>query len=294
MNATDYVIISPVRNEAAHLQKTIDSVVAQTVRPREWILVNDGSTDQTRQIIDAAAGQFSWIRAIHRPDRGFRKSGGGVIEAFYDGYDALAEKSPEFIAKLDGDLSFQPDYFENCFEHFRLDSKIGIGGGLICSAANDSLLQEESKGDPPFHVRGATKIYRCRCWKDITPLAAAPGWDTLDEIKANMLGWKTLTFRELKLLHFRHAGDADGAWRNWMKNGFANYLAGYHPLFMLAKCVKRFFSERSLIAAAGLACGFLKGYCRRLPRIADAQVMAYLRHEQLKRLSFQPSLWRPA
>jgi glycosyltransferase involved in cell wall biosynthesis len=289
MSACRYVIISPVRNEEEYLPKMIDAVGSQTLRPQKWVIVNDGSIDHTRQIIDVAAKQHSWIQPVHRPDRGFRKSGGGVIEAFYDGYKLVADEPLDFIVKLDGDLSFEASYFARCFERFEADRKLGIGGGTICSATNGELAAE-AKNDPPFHVRGATKIYRQECWQEIGGLIKAPGWDTVDEIKANMLGWKTYTFADVKLQHHRHTGTADGTWKDWVKNGLANYITGYHPLFMLIKCGKRSFSEASPKVGAALGWGFLSGYLKRVPRI-EREVIRYVRREQLKRLLLQPSLW---
>src|SRR5580692_13069281 len=114
-----YAIITPIRNEEAHIEATIASVRRQTIQPVEWVIVDDGSTDRTAEIIDRCAVELPWVRVVHRPDRGFRKSGGGVVEAFYDGYNHLACGDWEFLVKLDGDLSFAEDYFERCFEHFR-------------------------------------------------------------------------------------------------------------------------------------------------------------------------------
>src|SRR5271170_928945 len=108
---TRYVIITPVRDEEKYIEVTIESVVRQTTRPVEWMIVDDGSVDLTGEIIDRYAAQYSWIRVVHRANRGFRKSGGGVMEAFYDGFNALQCKDWEFIVKLDGDLSFAAEYF---------------------------------------------------------------------------------------------------------------------------------------------------------------------------------------
>src|SRR4051812_18430293 len=105
-----YAIITPARNEAEHIQLTINSVVAQSVRPQKWVIVNDGSSDDTGKVIDAGARQHSWITAVHRADRGFRAAGGGVVEAFYNGFAQLGSEPFDFIVKLDGDLSFDPNY----------------------------------------------------------------------------------------------------------------------------------------------------------------------------------------
>jgi biofilm PGA synthesis N-glycosyltransferase PgaC len=290
VNLVKYIVISPVRNEAQYLPQTIRCMVVQSVCPTEWILVDDGSTDSTGTIIVAAAGQHPWIKVIHRKDRGFRQAGGGVIDAFYTGCQSISDLDWQFLVKFDGDLSFPADYFEQCLERFGADPKLGIGGGTICNQANGSL-EVESKIDPVFHVRGATKIYRRACWEQIDGLIRAPGWDTVDEVKANMLGWSTRTFPELKLVHHRPAGQAYGRWSNLVKNGRANYVAGYHPLFMFLKCIRRLFEKPYLVEGCGLWLGFAGAYLKRVPRVTDQAVIKYLRRQQMNRLLGKPSLW---
>lgn len=283
-----YVVVTPVRDEREHIEKTIHSMIEQTVRPLEWVIVNDGSTDMTGEIIDQYAKKHSWIRVVHRDNRGFRKAGGGVIDAFYDGYQSLQEKNWDFIVKLDGDLSFASDYFERCFEIFKKNKKLGIGGGTIYNLIKGNPVIEEG---PLFHVRGATKIYRKECWEGIGKLINAPGWDTLDEVKANMLGWKTMSFNGIQVIHHRFTGQADGTWQNWVKNGRANYISGYHPLFMIAKCIKRIFERPYLISAIGLSYGFVSGYWKSIPQIEDADLIKYLRKQQIRKLTLGDSIW---
>jgi len=290
MEAAKYIIITPVRDEEQHLELTINSVNSQTAKPSLWILVNDGSKDKTGEIIDKAAGKHEWIKALHRADRGHRQAGDGVMAAFYDGLEVLGNDRWEFLVKLDGDLTFERDYFERCLGHFQANSRLGIGGGTICNEINGAL-EVESKIDPRFHVRGATKIYRRECWQQIGGLIRAPGWDTIDEVKANMLGWTTRTFPDLKLVHHRPAGQAYGQWSNLLKNGRANYVAGYHPLFMLVKCLRRCFGKPFLVEGFGLWIGFLSGYWKRVPRVADRDLIKYFRRQQLNRLLFRESLW---
>ena len=287
-SALAYAIVTPVRNEERFLQDTVDSVAAQTVRPARWIIVNDGSNDGTGGIAQRAAERYEWISVVHRSDRGKREAGGGVVQAFYDGFRLLDETSWRYLVKLDGDLTFEPNYFERCFDRFAEENSLGIGGGLICSVADG---RPESAGDPDFHVRGATKIYKRDCWQAIGGLAQVTGWDTVDELKANMLGWTTRTFKDIKAIHHRPAGDAYGVWPNWVKNGRANYVAGYHPLFMFLKCLKRLFQKPYGIAGIGLAVGFLGSYFRKAPRIDDVEVIRYFQREQMKRLFLRPSLW---
>ena len=230
------------------------------------------------------------MQAVHRPDRGFRKQGGGVIEAFYDGHCLLAQEPWDFLVKLDGDLSFGKSYFESCLEQFVENSKLGIGGGTVCRWEG-GMLVAEARNDPRFHVRGATKIYRRQCWEQIGGLLKAPGWDAVDELKANMLGWETRTFAEILLLQHKDTGSVDGAWRNWVKNGLANYVSTYHPLFMMAKCLKRAFARPYLLSGAGLAFGFVGGYVRRVPRIEDSALTRYIRAQQIRKLTLRSSIW---
>lgn len=282
-----YTIITPVRNEQKNIEKTIKSVIQQTIIPSEWIIVNDGSTDSTGEIINKYCNEYSWIISVHRKNRGFRKSGQGVIEAFYDGYNKLKVQNWNYLVKLDGDLSFDSNYFENCFKQFDSDNKLGIGGGLIVLEGQDN----KESSDPPFHVRGATKIYKRECWNQIDGIVKMTGWDTIDELMANMYGWNTYTFENLKLVHYRHTGGADGTWKNYVKNGIANYTSRYHPLFMLLKCVKRLSQKPVGIVAAGLFWGFLCGYIYRKPRINDKRFAQYVHRQQLNRLLMKKSIW---
>jgi glycosyltransferase involved in cell wall biosynthesis len=290
MQEPRYIVITPVRNEQEHLPKTIESMRAQTIRPAQWILVNDGSSDDTGRIIENAARALPWVEGVNRSDRGFRQAGGGVIDAFYDGYGRIGARAWDYLVKLDGDLSFEPGFFERCFAYFAAIPRLGIGGGTICQS-EDGKLVTESSVDPSFHVRGATKIYRAACWQEIGGLIHAPGWDTVDEFKANMLGWQTRTFPEIKLTHHRHAGEAYGQWHNWTKNGLANYVAGYHPLFMLAKCFKRAFHKPRLVVATGLWLGYCSGYWKRVPQAPDRDVVRYVRKQQLRRMLLQRSIY---
>jgi glycosyltransferase involved in cell wall biosynthesis len=284
-----YVIISPVRDEEEYITETIQSVMAQTMLPYEWVIVDDGSTDDTGKIIDGYASKIPWIKAVHRDNRGFRKAGGGVIEAFYDGFGALSTRDWQFIIKLDGDLSFQADYFENCFQEFTKDPKLGIGGGEIYHRVDGAL---EIEKNPRFHVRGATKIYRRECWETIEGLFAAPGWDAVDEVKANMLGWNTRSFESLKVIHQRYTGAADGNWRDAVKNGLADYIAGYHPLWMFAKCLTRLGRKPYLVGSFGHFYGFLSGYAKKVPQVDDPALIRYLRQQQLRRLLLRSSIWK--
>jgi len=288
-NPRKYVVITPARDEEEHVSSTIESMSKQTILPAQWVIVDDGSTDNTGKIIDDYASRFPWIKSVHRKDRGFRKSGGGVVDAFNDGYATLTCTDWDFIAKFDGDLTFEPDYFERCFDEFERDPRLGVGGGVICYIENGVKRFEPT---PAFHVRGATKIYRRSCWEGIGGFYAAPGWDTMDEVKANSVGWSSRSFPDLHLVHHRDTGAADGVWRTLVKYGRANYICGYHPLFMLTKCAARLVRKPYLIGSIGLMYGFVSGYLTGVPQVADRAAISYLRQQQMSRLLFRKTIWR--
>ena len=284
-----FLVITPARNEENGIEETIRSMVAQTLRPAEWVIVNDGSNDGTGAILDQYAAKFAWITVVHRPDRGCRKPGGGVIEAFYDGLKAARISDWCFVVKLDADLTLDSDYFERCLKEFELDPQLGVGGGDVYEVKNGRTLIDSTTA---FHVRGATKIYRRECWNALGGLLIAPGWDTLDEVKANMHGWNTRSFSHIPILQRRPTGGQDGAWRDYEKNGRANYICGYHPLFMTAKCISRLWKRPRVISAVALAYGFMGAWVKRTPQVNDTELIAYIRKQQLRRMLGQASIWK--
>lgn len=286
---TKYVVVTPVRDEEEYLPRTIESMVRQAVLPREWIIVNDGSQDQTESIIEQAASQHPWIRGIHREDRGFRKWGAGIIEAFYDGFHALTCQDWEFMCKLDGDLSFDSGYFAGAFEKFKQNPRIGIGGGVLYHYENGKKVLEPH---PTFHVRGGVKIYRRACWEALGGLWVGPGSDTVDEVKANMLGWTTMSFAGLHLIHHRFTGAAYGLWGGLVKDGKIDYVNGYHPLFVLAKWLARLFRRPYLLGSFALAYGYFAARLQRVPQVDDPDLIRYLRGQQLARILGRETIWK--
>jgi len=299
-----YVVISPVRNEAAYLETTVRDMARQTVKPLRWVLVNDGSTDSTPKIADRWASEYEWIAALHlrgmersapvlahegQQERGRRAREAKEILAFYKGYETLAGVDWDFLVKLDGDVGLAPDYFERCFEEFERDPKLGIGGGDICNFIDGEWKVEVN---PRFHVRGATKIYRRACWNDIGGMERGAAWDTLDEVKANMKGWSTRSFSRLQVAHYRYTGAANGSWQNAVKKGEWNYISGYHPLFMAMKCVKRVVRKPLIAGSAGLLYGYLLALFRRVPQVGDKQLIRYVKQQQFRRLTFRSTIWK--
>ena len=283
-----YCIITPSRDEERFIVGTIESVLNQTIRPVEWIIVDDGSTDGTGAIIDRYANEYSWIRTLHRKNRGHRSVGGGV-EAFLDAYSLLQSSDWHYLVNLDGDLTFASDYFERCFDHFRSMPRLGIGGGTIYDKVGDGLRLEQS---PAFHVRGATKIYRRECWEELGGLWCDLAWDTIDELQANQLGWTTQTFSDLGLVHQRAAGSVWGPWGSAVNEGEADYIVGYHPLFFSLKCARHVFNAPYVVRSVGIAYGYLRAMVCRRSKMQNPALKAYLRRQQLRRIAGLSSIWK--
>jgi poly-beta-1,6-N-acetyl-D-glucosamine synthase len=287
--STRYVLVTPVRDEEMYLPLCIQSVAHQVVRPQEWIIVNDGSKDNTGQIADEAAAAHPWIRVVHRDDRGYRKWGAGIIEAFYAGFDALQCKDWDFMCKLDGDLSFAAGYFEGAFARFAANPKIGIGGGVLYYI-QDGVKVPESH--PVFHVRGGVKIYRRPCWDALGGLWVGPGSDLIDETKANMLGWITQSFTDLELQHHRPTGQSYGRWGGSVKDGKIDYVTGYHPLFLIAKWTSRLVRKPYIVTSLGMMYGYFSALFQRMPRVDDPALIQYIRRQQLARLFGGETIWK--
>jgi poly-beta-1,6-N-acetyl-D-glucosamine synthase len=288
-SSTKYVVITPVRDEEAYLPVSIESMAAQTIRPVEWVIVNDGSTDRTGEIAEEASQIYPWIRAVHRKDRGYRKWGGGIIEAFYEGFNSLSCQEWEFMSKLDGDLSFDPTYFEGTFREFRENPKLGIGGGTLYHFENGAKVIEQS---PAFHVRGGAKIFRRACWDAIGGLWIGPGSDTVDEVKANMLGWTTMSFPNLQMQHHRLTGASWGPWQGLVKDGKIDYVYGSHPVFLTAKTMARLFRRPYVVGSVALLYGYVTAYFQRVPQVDDPELIRYLRRQQLARIFGGETIWK--
>jgi glycosyltransferase involved in cell wall biosynthesis len=233
------LIISPVRNEAEYLQQTIDSVVSQTVRPTVWAIVDDGSTDDTPRIVERAAGKHDWIRLHRRADRGARKVGGGVVEAFNEGLGLFELVDFDFVCKLVGDLWFGPRYFELLYDKFAADPRLGTACGKSFIDVNGRLVPERSRDD---FSQGQTKLYRVECFREIGGFVREVLWDGIDCHRCRMLGWAARSFRdeELRFIHLRIMGSSfRSVYHGRMRLGYGQYFMGTHPLYLLGSALYR-------------------------------------------------------
>jgi biofilm PGA synthesis N-glycosyltransferase PgaC len=276
-----YVVITPARNEAAYIERTIRSMIEQTVRPVEWIIVNDGSTDATSDIVTRYTKEHPWIKLVRRDDRGTRQRGKGVVETFYAGFEKLTQNY-DFIVKLDADLSFAPCYFESLGEEFDRNPQLGIAGGGVYERLDGENWLLRAVQD---HVRGPTKVYRRTCFEAIGGLVPALGWDGIDEWKALTLGWEVRSFLELKVYHYRVTGAATGSVKSRAEEGYGAYYMGYHPLFLVARGVRRVFSRPYFSGGIAMIVAYFWAWIQGREQLPDPAVIRFIRRTQLKKLA---------
>lgn len=285
---TKYIIVSPVRDEEKLVKYTLESVTNQTILPAQWVIVNDGSTDKTQEIIEEYLCKNSWIKLINRQDRGIRQPGKGIIEAFYEGLDTCEIKDWEFVVKLDCDLSFAPDYFEQLFQRFNENPKLGIASGKTFVPLNDEATNLKLEPCPDVHTRGPSKVYKKECFEAIGGVMAARGWDTLDDMAAMVKGFEVRSFADLVLVHFRPIGTIAKK-KNWVKfsmqHGEDYYRIGYHPLFMLFKTFRFMLGYRPYILfGLNMSFHYYKSLILRKEILPNREIVKKLREIQIKRM----------
>lgn len=284
MTDVRYVVISPMKNEEKYVTRTLDAMASQIHPPVEWIIVNDGSTDRSPEIVADYAKRYPWIRRLDVEGLGQRLPehyGGHVVDLFYDGLKSVQAKDAEFIVKLDCDVSFDSDFFSKILEAVASNPQLGITSGISFALQNGELIEEESS---PEHTLGATKVYRRQCFEDIGGLVPSMGWDGIDEIKARMLGWTARPIRDLAVIHHRPEGLALGLLASGVERGNGSYFMGYHPLFMIARALRRVLRPGLAADGFGMLWGYFGSLLSNKPRIPDTEFIRFLRKNQMRKL----------
>lgn len=284
MKTHKYVVVTAARNEADYIENTIKSLTSQTVKPMKWVIINDGSTDDTGMLADAAAAQHDWMNVIHRSDRGFRKVGGGNVEALYEGFDHVADLDYEFLCVVDADLIFDQQYFECMFEKFDADPELGIAGGRVYDLKDGELVRLVCRSEMTF---GALKCWRRECFEDFGGLVRHPGWDGLDCYGAMMNGWKTCTFedKEMNITHLRPMGSSQkNIYSGRIRRGRGFYLMGAHPLWVMASSLYHLTEPPYFAGPFCVMYGYLKACLEAEPRQISPELAQFVRKWQLGKM----------
>ena len=285
-NRIKYIIITPAHNEAEYIECTIKGVVAQSASPHKWLIVDDGSTDDTAKIIQQYAQEYNWIQYIYREKKAGQSYYSSNVYAIMTGYGQVETCDYDFLAVLDADISLPKDYYEQIFNRFRRDEELGVASGVYQDLVNGRLRKvlNDRRSTPK-----AIQVFRKGCFEQIggyLPLKYG-GEDTCSCIMARMNGWKSWSFPELCVVHNKPVGTghAGNMLKIRFRHGLNEYGLATHPLFMLVKSLRRCIKERPIISG-GVArmAGFIYGYCLRERRQIPDDVVRFIRKEQMERL----------
>jgi len=278
-----YVLITPARNEERFIAKTLDSVVAQTLLPARWIIVNDGSTDRTAEIVESYAKRYPWIEIIHRsqrPDRNFA----GKADAFNAGFEKVRSVPFEVIGNIDADISFDRDYFEFLVGKFFEFPGLGVAGTPM-EEANYQALKDSFYNEND--VFGACQLFRRACFEEVcgyTPIK----WGGIDWVAvrtARLNGWQTRSFHEKLFYHHRQMGATDSnTWKARFDYGRKDYFLGNHPLWQIFRVGFQMMKRPYLLGGLLLLSGYFYSFASRMERPVPPELLKFHRQEQLARL----------
>lgn len=277
-----YVLVTPARNEQAFIALTIQSVIAQTVRPLKWAIVSDGSTDRTDEIVARYAAKHDWIELVRMSERTERDFA-GKVGAFNAGYARARHLPHEVVASLDADITFEPDYFRFLLSQLQLSPKLGLVGTPFAEEGQTYDYRFTSAD----HVSGACQVFRRECFEAIggyVPIKGG-GIDWLAVTTARMKGWKTRTFTEQVCHHHRPMGTASSTTLSaCFKLGGQDYYLGGHPLWQVVRATFQMTRRPYVLGGILLLLGYLSSWVRRRERPVSAELMQFHRGEQLQRL----------
>jgi glycosyltransferase involved in cell wall biosynthesis len=275
-----YALITPCRDEAKYARRTLDSVVTQTIRPAVWVIVDDGSTDDTPKILAEYAQRYPFIKVVHRADRGDRKLGGGVIDAFYTGYETLNPADYDYVCKLDLDLDLPQKYFQLLMERMEQNPRLGTASGKPFFLKDGKAISEMC-GDE--NSVGMVKFYRTECFEQIGGFVRELMWDGIDCHRCREKGWIAVSWDEPSL-QFEHLRPMGTSHKNWwtgrVRHGVGQYFMGTGPVYMLASAIFRMTRPPVLIGGTAMLWGYLRSAVQRKPRYGDAAFRKFLRSYQ--------------
>lgn len=264
------------------MRRTLESVLAQTVLPTLWVIVDDGSTDGTSEILAEYAAEHPFIRVVRREDRGERAVGPGVIEAFYAGLRTVDLDEFDYVCKLDLDLDLPRRYFQTLAERMEADPRLGTCSGKpYYPDPRTGRLVSEFCGDETSV--GMTKFYRVECFKQIGGFVREVMWDGIDCHRCRMLGWKACSWDdpEIRFLHLRPMGSSHKSlWTGRRRHGYGQYFMGTSPLYMVASAAFRATKRPYVVGGLGMLVGYFGAWARGRPRYGDEAFRRYLRRYQ--------------
>jgi glycosyltransferase involved in cell wall biosynthesis len=280
-----YVLITPAKNEEAFIRKTLDSVVGQTVLPERWVIVDDGSTDHTAEIVESYAMRHPWIELVRRAqdlDRNFASKAHAVSL----GFERISSYQFELVGNLDADVSFEADYMEFVIQRFSKDPALGVAGTPFTQDGNYDSSKDSFEGEN--YVAGPCQLFRRECFQEIGGYVPnrAGGVDWIAVMTARMKGWKVRSFSEKRYHHHRMLGTAGkGALRALFSYGEKDYYLGGSPVWQLFRVAYRMTKKPAFTGGLALLCGYCWAAMRRMKHAVTPELMRFHRREQMKKLA---------
>jgi biofilm PGA synthesis N-glycosyltransferase PgaC len=278
-----YVLITSARNEERLIAQTLVAVIAQTRRPERWLIVDDGSSDATAEIVEQYSGQHPWIVLLRRPARADR-SFSGKAHAVNTGLEQMKDLDFEIVGNLDADVTFEPDYLEFIVGKFVDNPQLGIAGTPFTETGYDSS-RDSFEGEN--YVAGPCQLFRYRCFQDIGGYVAhdAGGVDWIAVMTARMKGWEVRSYPEKRFHHHRSLGTAErGPFHALFSYGEKDYYLGGSPIWQLFRATYRMANKPFVFGGLALGFGYAWAALRRIPRPVSAELMRFHRREQMKKL----------
>jgi len=284
MTKYSYVVITPARNESAFIENTLNSMIRQTVLPERWVIVNDGSTDDTAEKVSPYLADHPWIQLVNLPVRQERHFA-AKVNAFNAGREKVNDIDYSIIGNLDGDVSLDEDHFEFLLGEFAKDSTLGVAGTIFREDGGYRSDKDSFEGES--HVAGQCQIFRRQCFEQIGGYKPnkAGGIDWMAVTHARMIGWRTRSFREKSFFHHRRLGTAErGRLASSFSYGEKDYYLGGHPIWELFRVAYRMTKPPYLVDGAALGLGYLWAVVSRQPRPVSKDLMRFHRGEQMRKL----------
>jgi glycosyltransferase involved in cell wall biosynthesis len=289
-----YVLLTAAYNEEANIERTIQSVLSQSLQPNRWVIVSDGSTDGTDGIICRYCREYSFIRFL-RLSRTPGRSFGCKVRALQAGSRLLDGITFDFIGNLDSDISVEPSYFISLIRRFEERRTLGIGGGYVFDEMNGEFCSRRS--NRPYSVAHAAQLVRRQCYEAIRGYAVLEygGEDWHAQTCARMKGWEAEAFPDLKIFHHRRTGEGDSLLRYKFRQGRMDYALGCDPVFEILKCLERTPEAPVVLGSIARATGFVWSYASLEKRPVSEEFVAFLRKEQRQKVrSLLSGTWKPA